>query len=134
MIEILFKAKRLDNCEWVEGCYTRYSEVLGMITVDLINKEIYDIDPKTVSQFTNLTDKNGVKIFENDCFDVICESIINRKDKYTTVIGVVKRAKSGMWIVGFVNPETKEDAGIPLIYFLEKEKVIIGNIHDQEEK
>lgn len=78
--EILFKAKRIDNGEWVEGnllkiqkdyyicekpykCVKYYSslygEEYGIGSFKLINKD-------TLCQFTGLTDKNSNKIWEND--------------------------------------------------------------------
>ena len=69
MREILFKAKRLDNGEWVEGYYIG---PIGLLDVHEIC-DIHDItgprvevDPSTVCQYTGLTDKNGKKIFEGD--------------------------------------------------------------------
>lgn len=64
MRQIKFKAKRLDNGEWIEGtpiCINGkpYGIMIG-------EKESPDIDPSTVSQFTGLTDKNGTPIYEGD--------------------------------------------------------------------
>lgn len=69
MREILFKAKRLDNGEWVEGL-PGY-DIDGKITElevykSFCNCQTHVIDSDTICQYTGLTDKNGKKIWEND--------------------------------------------------------------------
>lgn len=77
MREILFKAKRKDNGEWVEGCYAE-SKVKTFIGIDISTGidvfEVFctpiirwiEVDPETLCQFTGRCDKNGKKFWEND--------------------------------------------------------------------
>lgn len=75
MRELLFRAKRIDNGEWVEGFYSRspkgntYITTVGAQGCARPEK----VDPETVCQYTGLTDKNGSKIYESDIVDILCE-------------------------------------------------------------
>lgn len=79
MREILFKAKRIDNGEWIEGnlidldsdsgyCYivAPYRKASTLPINFLITGRMELVDSKTICQFTGLCDKNGNKIWEND--------------------------------------------------------------------
>ena len=70
----LFKAKRIDNGEWVDGylfksftgiCYIvkSYDHILSII-------EKYEVDPSTICQCTGLKDKNSRLIWENDVVEI----------------------------------------------------------------
>lgn len=66
MREILFKAKRIDNGEWVYGFYM---DRKGPEIIEDGTWGIWEVDKDTICQYTGLTDKNGNKIWENDILE-----------------------------------------------------------------
>lgn len=63
----LFRAKRVDNGEWIQGYLFRLSEKLPPFIMLRSGKTAsYEVDLKTVCQCTGLNDKNGNLIWEND--------------------------------------------------------------------
>ena len=132
MREILFRGKRLETGEWVEGAYmpyyysTRYGKVAAIFTNDdvLCKTCRYPVDPSTVGQYTGLKDKNGKRIFEGDILGTRYDSF----DIDYVVVEVVKWFRNG-WATqeGDCMPDSLTEDGI-LPY-----SEIIGNIHDNPE-
>jgi uncharacterized phage protein (TIGR01671 family) len=133
MREILFRGKRIDNGEWVDGGY--YHEKVGeyftaVFIVEHLTSGVWEthrVDPKTVGQFTGLTDKNGKKIFEGD----VVRHWNGSEDGYDT--GCV------YWDAGYCGWRRTTDGsfhkGLVDTYRMSAscDYEIIGNIHDNPE-
>lgn len=128
MREILFRGKRVDNGEWVYGnllikSNDTLSDYLYQIVLISMHEEVSPFDfviPETVGQYTDLTDKNGKKIFEGD----IINGYYSKGEKYIEN-SVVEW--SNLFIAWNVN-EHVSLFGPGLCYY-----EVIGNIHDNPE-
>lgn len=88
--EILFRAKRMDTGEWVEGL-PGYSVADGNIEeIETRNEGIIIVDPDTICRYTGLTDRNGHKIFEGNIVKLVLPSGEVRHFK-VTIKSVVRK-------------------------------------------
>lgn len=127
MREILFRGKRAENDEWVKGFYvcvpdTHYimTGKFDSLTNGIINSEAYKVDPSIIGQFTGLTDKNGVRIFEGD--------IVRYGD---TIHRVVFEQRNGTAYFGLVYAACET---LPFGHYQDLKQIeVIGNIYDNPE-
>ncbi len=109
MREILFRGKRVIDGKWVESCCPLGEMHSGTITHDFISE--------TVCQYTGLTDKNGMRIFEGDII----------KHDMSNTIGTVK------WYRGAYTGWYVNDNRFGKQQFMDKmfdECEVIGNFFD----
>ncbi len=131
MREILFRAKRIDNGEWVEGQYafilnplTESGEPIKHLICNGTNIFNDEIDPETICQYTGLTDKNGNRIWEND--------IVGAWSEGKTYIGRVKRRVDGLYII-YPSYQKQEFWGLCPDENGKTTVEVIGNILDNPE-
>lgn len=124
MREILFRGKSLKDNEWTEGYYCQYGwtgKEKDYIIPDYASA-LYgvEVESNTLGQFTGLTDKNGVKIFEGD--------IVRYGD---TIHKVVFEQRNGTAYFGLVYSPIET---LPFGHYQDLRQLeVIGNIFDNPE-
>ena len=137
--EVIFRGKRADNGEWIEG---------DLLQIKYYNKPIieckimpqtpvssaYPVLSETIGQYTGLTDRNGKKIFEGDIVRLTDE---HNEIEWTAV--VVFGNPNGEYNWGWQLKAIGEfDGNKDILLWVDMEESgayceIIGNIHDNPE-
>lgn len=132
MREILFRGKRKDNGEWIDGYYVRlngnhhriytgYAEIdCGEYFADWV-----EIDPGTRGEYTGLCDKNGKRIFEGD--------VILYRGKAEGIIVYGNRYNKTAFIIEYTQGTAWDYLGNDGLGIIVSEIEVIGNIHDNPE-
>ena len=134
MREILFRGKRIDNDEWVEGYYVRLYGSNGRVSRRIYTScaevdcgdyypDFFEVQPATVGQYTGLKDKTGKRIFEGDELG------------WHNGRGAVN-FDGGCFCVrlhGEIEHYGRNNPAIDVIFNLYPELEVIGNIHDNPE-
>lgn len=137
MREFLFRGKEVADGKWIEGFYSAeeynpYSgEVEHIPRIQIIGKCVsLGVIPETVGQYTGLTDKNGVKIFEGDIVKGIAYSVT----KIGVIVWIDEISSFGVRYVNAQNLTAWENSSILRCVSMGKTDEfaaeVIGNIHD----
>jgi uncharacterized phage protein (TIGR01671 family) len=126
--EIIFRGKRIDNGEWIEGDGIHYPKSVNYKGICFIDGMKYrandwlEVAPETVGQYTGLKDNNANRIFEGDIIDVTYFSY--QQPESSAIFKVIYEGMS--FLLEFINGNCFEEP-------YAEEWDIIGNIHDNPE-
>ena len=123
MREILFRGKRSDNGNWIEGhLFARINDCFIVPLPVITSKSL--VDGETVGQFTGLKDRNGKKVFEGDV--VHCVSM-------TDMANMVVIFEDGEFRMVLCEKYKDYIPGCGFYAIRCFDKEVIGNIHDNPE-
>jgi len=130
--EIIFRGKRIDNGEWVEGnllvmgddywIVPNYKNASTRSTIEIIAQTIVRVEKETVGQYTGLKDSTGKRIFEGD--------IVHYKNSIEQAKGIIEWGGCQFY---FKWIDITEPNGALYFFQCEKELEIIGNRFDKPE-
>lgn len=134
MREILFKAKRIDNGEWVEGLpyKAKYGGISAIVDSD---EEMYLIIPETLCEFSGLYDKNGKRIWEND---IVHLTDVRYDTEWRAIVEFGNPYGEYTWGWNFYHIGQKAKVNTDILLWAEMEDVevyceVIGNRFDKAE-
>lgn len=122
MRERLFRGKREDNGEWVEGWVFKTYCKTGI--QEKGHFKYFNVLPETVGQYTGLTDKNGTKIFEGD---IVAGALFWQERPKNGLVTFRDGSFGLLWYRG------EAEQFNPFTSMCNIEYEVIGNIHDNPE-
>ena len=130
MREILFRGKRLDNGEWVEGAFCPKNSEGDIPCIIVYNGTLagwwFEVDPATIGQFTGRLDAHDKRIFEGH---IVRFYRTNSLGRTTVRVGKVAfDTYNGTPAFCVIDP-----TGYRWSFASLGEVEIIGNIHDNHE-
>lgn len=136
--EILFRGKRIDNGQWVEGfplrketpeihCYiiSTFETERCAETIGISGSEMYEVYPESICQYTNVLDGNRTRIFEGD----IIEAIHNGSFLNTSYV----KFDNGTYWCELISGSDIDDTESLNDQCLDFGLTVIGNIYDNPE-
>lgn len=120
----IYRGKRIDTGEWGEGYFIGLQSKLTGKDIFLIvdeNEVYHKVDPETIGEYTGITDKNGVRIFEGD---IVLKRTYQGKKPFPVAY------HDGMFHCGWGGGSSTATHGYTLA---DKQIEVIGNIYDNPE-
>lgn len=123
----LFKAKRVDNGEWIQGTLLLHDTDIATIFRQHPadgSLQGFEVDPSTVCQCTGLKDTNGTLIWENDIMVAHLDENYPEDETYIIIL----------WHgSGFCSKENGNIDIMPFDKFDQEHFEVCGNIFDNQE-
>lgn len=130
MNDIIFRGKRIDNGEWVEGYYVSNGTDSYIFAENEVRKgldlggyldccKMYEVESDTVCQWTGSYDKDGVRIFGGDIIEYDLIGPYSGPEYYIHEVGPVIFS---------------DNAIMPLVYCVPDTIRVIGKVEDDDKR
>ena len=125
MRDLIFRGKAKNNGKWVTSDSILQLPIVGSVELyDEATRDWVDVIPETVGQYSGLTDKHGVNIFEGDVVEV---------ERNIAYVGV-SAERIGLFEVVFNDGCFMKQGKQGLFHFIPSDVcTIVGNKYDNGE-